>query len=113
MILASADEIVTSVVVAGELRTWIAKNNSPRLSRLVETTLIAVPVQPLGPGIAEIYGRVRAELERAGTPIGGNDLWIAAHALALGAVLVTDNEREFKRVPGLSLDNWLRRSPQK
>lgn len=51
--------------------------------------------------------RIRAVLERQGTPIGGNDLWIAAQALALGAVLVTDNVKEFSRVPGLAVENWL------
>lgn len=108
MALAAVDDVITSVIVAGELRAWVAKNNSLRLARLVETTLVAVPVRSLEPGTAEIYGRVRATLERAGTPIGSNDLWIAAHALALGATVITDNEREFRRVPHLSVDNWLR-----
>jgi tRNA(fMet)-specific endonuclease VapC len=54
------------------------------------------------------YGRIRSELEKAGTPIGGNDLLIAAQALAINAVLVTDNVREFKRVVGLHVQNWLR-----
>ncbi|HNF78098.1 MAG TPA: hypothetical protein PKX14_15015, partial [Thauera aminoaromatica] len=53
------------------------------------------------------YARIRAGLERQGTPIGGNDLWIAAQALALGAVLVTDNVKEFSCVPGLAVENWL------
>jgi tRNA(fMet)-specific endonuclease VapC len=102
------DETVTSVVVAGELRAWIAKTGSARLERLIATTLVAVPVLPLGPEVADIYGEVWARLQRAGTLIGSNDLWIAAHALSLGAVMVTDNVREFGRVPDLPLDNWLR-----
>jgi tRNA(fMet)-specific endonuclease VapC len=53
------------------------------------------------------YALVRAHLERQGTPIGANDTWIAAQALTIGATLVTDNEREFSRVPGLPLENWL------
>ena len=60
-------------------------------------------------GDADIrYGMVRTELERLGTPIGGNDMLIAAHALSLGAILVTDNTREFERVAGLPIENWLR-----
>lgn len=108
MALASADDVVTSVVVAGELRTWVAKNRSARLDRLVATTLIAIPVRPLGPEVADIYGTLRIQLESAGKPIGSNDLWIAAHALALDAIMVTDNVREFARVPNLLVQNWLR-----
>jgi tRNA(fMet)-specific endonuclease VapC len=106
--LALAEEAVTSVIVAGELRVWIQKNNSDRLERLIATTLIAVPVLPLGPDVADIYGNIRVSLERAGKPIGANDLWIAAHALSLDAIMVTDNVREFERVPGLIVQNWLR-----
>jgi len=54
-----------------------------------------------------IYADIRATLEKSGTPIGANDLFIAAHALALNATLVTGNEREFRRVPGLEVENWL------
>lgn len=53
------------------------------------------------------YGAIRADLERAGTPIGANDYWIAAQGRALGAVLVTDNTREFSRVNGITIENWL------
>jgi tRNA(fMet)-specific endonuclease VapC len=53
------------------------------------------------------YGAIRAQLERAGTPIGNNDLWIAAHALALGVTLVSNNTREFERIPKLRLANWV------
>jgi tRNA(fMet)-specific endonuclease VapC len=64
-------------------------------------------VIPLEPPADVRYGEVRAALEAAGTPIGGNDLLIAAQALALDLVLVTNNEREFARVGGLKLENWL------
>ena len=64
-------------------------------------------VVPLDAVTARCYARIRADLERKGTPIGANDLWIAAQALALGAVLVTDNEREFSRVGKLTVENWL------
>jgi tRNA(fMet)-specific endonuclease VapC len=64
-------------------------------------------VPPLDATVSGHYACIRAALERQGTPIGGNDLWIAAQALALGAMLVTDNVKEFGRVPGLVVENWL------
>ena len=106
--LAFTEEAVTSVIVAGELSVWVEKSNSSRLERLIATTLVAIPVMPLKPNVGDIYGRIRVALERTGKPIGANDLWIAAHALALEAVVVTDNVREFERVPGLAVQNWLR-----
>lgn len=96
------------MIVAGELKVWVAKNNSARLERLIATTLVAIPVLPFGPEVADIYGNIRVTLERAGKQIGANDLWIAAHALSLDAIMVTDNDREFERVPGLIVQNWLR-----
>ncbi len=65
-----------------------------------------IPVLPLPVAASAIYGRVRADLERRGEMIGGNDLWIAAHALAAGLIMVTSNEREFRRVAGLAMENW-------
>jgi tRNA(fMet)-specific endonuclease VapC len=65
---------------------------------------------PLESPADAIYGRIRTRLEQSGRPIGGNDLLIASHALALGCTLVTDNEREFMRVEGLEWQNWLRGS---
>ena len=62
----------------------------------------------LEPAVAEHYARLRLALQRAGTPIGPNDLWLAAHALERDLTLVTNNEREFSRVPGLRVENWLR-----
>jgi tRNA(fMet)-specific endonuclease VapC len=65
-----------------------------------------IPVQPLDVDVANHYGRLRADLERKGVPIGACDLLIAAHALTLGLTLITNNVREFARVEGLRLDNW-------
>ena len=62
----------------------------------------------LEPPVDAVYGELRSWLEKAGRPIGGNDLFIAAQALALGLTLVTGNEREFSRVKDLPLENWLR-----
>ncbi len=99
--------ICTSVVVAGELRYGAAKLGSPRLTERVEGILERIEVVPLAGTADETYGDTRAQLERAGQVIGANDLWIAAHALALGCTVVTANEREFARVEGLPLENWL------
>jgi tRNA(fMet)-specific endonuclease VapC len=65
-----------------------------------------LPVESVPPSAAALYGQVRAALERRGEVIGNQDLWIAAHALAAGLTLVTNNEREFRRVPGLQVENW-------
>lgn len=102
-----ADGICVSVITAAELRYGCAKKGSPKLLAQIEAILGSVPVIALDvPADAE-YGGIRAGLEAAGTPIGPNDLLIAAHALALGAVLVTANTGEFTRVPALQVENWL------
>ncbi|MEZ5455530.1 MAG: type II toxin-antitoxin system VapC family toxin [Lysobacteraceae bacterium] len=98
--------ICTSIVVAGELRFGAAKSGSARLGERVESLLQLLQVHALADDADLHYGRIRDELGRQGTPIGPNDLWIAAHALALDMVLVTDNVREFTRIPGLPLENW-------
>jgi tRNA(fMet)-specific endonuclease VapC len=99
--------ICTSIIAAAELRFGAAKRKSPRLLAQVETTLVHLDVQPFAAPADRIYGELRADLERKGRPIGPNDLLIAAHALALGCTLVTDNEREFSRVKSLRMENWL------
>ncbi len=95
-----------SVIVAAELRYGAARRASPSLDERLETILSAVDVLPLEEPAARHYGAIRADLERVGRSIGHNDLLIAAHARALGAVLVTDNVGEFRRVPGLEVENW-------
>ena len=101
------DAICTSIIVAAELRFGAAKRGSVALTAQVETVLGAMRVQPLDVPADREYGRLRLQLEQTGQPIGPNDLLIAAHALALGATVVTDNQREFQRVPGLRVENWL------
>jgi tRNA(fMet)-specific endonuclease VapC len=96
-----------SVVSAGEARFGYEKVGRPRIREAVEAVLGALPILPVTAEVAHSYAAARAQLERAGTPIGSNDLWIAAHALALGCILVTANVREFRRVPGLKVENWL------
>jgi tRNA(fMet)-specific endonuclease VapC len=100
--------ICTSIIVAAELRYGITKKASPRLSAQVEAVLGAFDILPLDSPADEIYGSIRTQLELAGTPIGGNDVLIAAQAMALDHTLVTDNDREFGRIDGLRVENWLR-----
>lgn len=96
-----------SAIVSAELLFGAAKSGSARLRTRVEEALSAMPVLPFAPPADAVYARIRAHLEAAGAPIGGNDLLIAAHALALDLCLVTANRREFARVPGLRCENWL------
>lgn len=98
--------VCTSIVVACELRYGAAKKGSPRLTSQLEAVLDVLPILSLEPGADKAYALIRAALERAGTPIGANDLLIAAHAKSLGLALVTDNLREFDRVPGLVVRSW-------
>jgi tRNA(fMet)-specific endonuclease VapC len=96
-----------SVVTWGELLYGAAKSRRKALVRRnLDALAAALPPLALPADAAQRYGEARAALERKGTPIGGNDLWIAAHALAIGFTLVTNNEREFRRVPGLKVENW-------
>jgi tRNA(fMet)-specific endonuclease VapC len=100
--------LTTSVVVASELRYGVVKKGPPVLAQRVGQMLDSIEVLPLQTGVDTHYGELRGKLERRGQLIGANDMFVAAHALALDAVLVTDNTREFKRVNGLRLENWIR-----
>lgn len=102
------ENVLTSVVVACELRYGAAKRASRRLTKQVEAVLGALTVRSLESDVERIYAAIRVALEKKGTPIGAHDMLIAAHARALGAVCVTDNLAEFKRVPTLKVENWLR-----
>ena len=100
-------EAAISVITYGDLLYGAAKSVRradalARLSALVDL----LPILPLDKGAGDAYGEIRAELESNGEMIGNNDLWIAAHALAAGLTLVTNNEREFRRVRGLKVQNW-------
>ena len=106
---AGEENVCTSVIVAAELRYGAARRNSSRLTTQDETVLEAIEIMPLEAPVDETYGELRAELERRGMLIGPNDLLIAAQTLCLGYRLVTDNEGEFRRVEGLSVENWKNR----
>jgi tRNA(fMet)-specific endonuclease VapC len=99
--------VCTSLVVSCELRYGAIKKRSPQLMERVETALQSLEVLPLEKDADRHYAEIRSELDRLDTPIGPNDLLIAAHARALDLILVTDNVEEFARVPGLSIENWL------
>lgn len=101
------EQVATSVIVAGELLYGCRKRGSSALTERVEAFLSEIEVLPLFPDAAAAYGTIRAVLERQGTPIGQNDLWIAAQARTLKATMVTANEGEFRRVDGLVVENWL------
>ncbi len=102
------DTIFTSIIVTAELHYGLARKRSDRLAAQLETVLGGLDIQPWDSPADERYGEIRAFLQGRGKLIGANDLFIAAHALALNATLVSDNTREFSRVPGLKLENWLR-----
>jgi tRNA(fMet)-specific endonuclease VapC len=102
-----SDEYGINSIVACEIEYGLAKRGSPRLRQQIETILEAIAVFELPSDIAAHYGQIRLALEKQGTPIGPNDLLIAAHGLASDLTVVTGNEKEFRRVPGLNVENWL------
>ncbi len=101
-----AASVALSVVTEMEIRYGLARNPGLRVAPLVEAFLDGITVLPVDSSVARAYGRIRSQLETAGTPIGPLDLIIAAHALSLRATLVTSDLREFTRVPGLRVEDW-------
>lgn len=99
--------ICTSIIVACELRYGAAKKSSAPLTARIEELLESLDVLPLEREADRHYADIRSYLAGKGQPIGPNDLLIAGHTRALGLTLVSANAREFQRVPGLSLENWL------
>jgi tRNA(fMet)-specific endonuclease VapC len=104
----SADALAMSVITLGELQHGAEKSQarSKALAALRQLQKV-IQVAPLTDAAGQHYGQIRSILERKGQPIGNNDLWIAAHARAEGWVLVTNNEREFRRVDKLAIENWV------
>ena len=100
-------EIGVCSVVAAELAYGVAKSGSTRNRQALEMFLAPLVVLPFDEAALWVYGDLRAELERKGTPIGSLDTMIAAHAMSQHSTLVTNNTREFARVPGLALENWV------
>jgi tRNA(fMet)-specific endonuclease VapC len=102
------DAVCTSIIVAAELRYGVAKKGSQRLAVQIERIFAGLDILPFEEPAEAAYADLRTRLEAAGAPIGGNDVLIAAHAIALGCAVVTDNEREFGRIEALTVVNWLR-----
>lgn len=103
------DQVAVSVITACELRFGAARSHrAAHYHALIDTLLARIDILPFEPDAAAVHGRVRSALEGIGKPIGPLDTLIAAHALASGRVLVTNNTREFQRVDGLVLDDWSR-----
>ena len=94
-------------VVAAELAIGVAKSDSARNRQALEMFLAPLIILPFDTAAAWVYGDLRADLERRGTPIGSLDTMIAAHALSQQALLISNNTREFSKVPDLQLDNWV------
>ena len=97
-----------SIIVLGELEWGVARSRRFQENRAALSALLAaIQVIDLDADVARHYGRLRAHLWSIGQPIGPNDLWVAAHALALDVPLITNNLSEFRRVPGLTVETWL------
>ena len=101
-------DAVISVVTWGELLYGAEKSRQRKKTlQLLEEFRTFIPVLPMPRKAGETYGTIRAALEFRGTPIGNNDLWIAAHAKAADLTVITNNEREFQRIPDLNVQNWV------
>ena len=104
----SLGEIGISVITYGELVYGAHKSHQAQKTlHLLDKLVELIPPLPIPIETGKYYGKVRRELEKTGKIIGNNDLWIAAHALAMDLVLVTNNEREFSRVLDLKIENWV------
>jgi tRNA(fMet)-specific endonuclease VapC len=100
-----------SVITHAEMLWGAEKSHAPQAARNVISEFIDhIPVLPIHEDVSPCYAELRTYLQRKGTPIGSNDLWIAAHALAENLILITNNEREFKRIPKLKIENWTKKS---
>ena len=102
------NEVAMSVITYGELQFGAQKSQRPKqVLEALEKLSLAIPVLAMTQLASQHYGEIRAHLQKSGTPIGNNDLWIAAHAKATGLILVTNNVREFECVSDLKVENWV------
>ncbi|MBX2999319.1 MAG: type II toxin-antitoxin system VapC family toxin [Caldilineaceae bacterium] len=104
----SVGQISVSTITVAELQYGIEKSQFvQRNQQALDEFLLSLMISPFEQDAAIHYGRLRVRLEKSGLPIGAHDMLIAAHALSLGAVLVTNNDHEFARIEGLHLENWV------
>lgn len=101
------EKICSSIIVACELKFGAKKKNSPQLIEKIDLILSKINILPLTSPVEDFYAKIRTELEAKGTPIGGNDLLIGVQALSLNLTVVTNNIKEFSRIPNLKVENWL------
>lgn len=103
-----AGDIGISTICVAELQFGVSRSSNPAQNQqALNSILSSLLVMPFDQSAAVSYGQIRTHLERRGVPIGPFDTMVAAHALSLGVTLVTNNEREFHRVPGLQVENWV------
>ena len=101
-------QIGISSITLSELQFGVAKSSRPEQNQIALTQFVApLEIMAYDDGAAQYYGDLRAGLERAGAPIGAMDMLIAAHALSLDCILITNNQKEFARIPNLKIDNWI------
>ncbi len=104
---AQVSEIGISSITLSELEYGVMKSAKPEQNKLALAQFVApIEISAYDDVAAQHYGKIRARLERQGTPIGSFDMLIAAHALSINSVLITNNESEFKRVSNLKIENW-------
>jgi len=104
----SIGDVGMSLITYGELLYGAEKSQHPKKTLLILQELISlIPPLPLSTEVSKNYGSIRAKLEKQGKLIGNNDLWIAAHAVTLNSILITNNTKEFLRVPHLKVENWV------
>lgn len=104
----AADQLGISVITLAELQYGVMKSSKPAFNQNILDEFVSyLDIWPWEIDIVKIYGEIRTDLERKGTPIGAMDLMIAAHCLSLDCILVTNNLREFERVPDLAVENWV------
>ena len=105
--LVGEEAVCTSIIVSSELRFGAERKGSKRLHSQLESILSTIEILPFQEPADRQYAILRCHLENAGTPIGPNDMLIAAQAISLGLILVTVNFKEFSQVPGLAVENWI------
>ena len=101
-------QIGISSITLSELQYGVSKSSKPEQNQIALSQFVApLEILPYDDGASQYYGDLRAGLEKQGTPIGSLDMLIAAHSISLNSVLITNNEKEFSRIPKLKIDNWV------